>query len=188
MILGLLSDTHGQRQRARLAVRLLQERGATAFVHCGDVGGAGVLEELAGLRAWVVWGNVDDPTAGLVRFAESLGVTVAREVPLRIELDGRVLGVGHGHEPVFSRLETFADQRDARLLRGPWQGCHYVLHGHTHVPRDERVGPLRFINPGALHRASPPTVATLDLATDTVGFWQVFDDPAKPPPTRYHPD
>jgi predicted phosphodiesterase len=45
-----------------------------------------------------------------------------------------------------------------------------LLQGHTHVRADERVGTVRVINPGALHRAAQKTVATLDTETGEVKF------------------
>jgi putative phosphoesterase len=42
-----------------------------------------------------------------------------------------------------------------------------VLHGHTHVPRNERRGNVLFINPGCVTRANqgaPPSVAWLEVA------------------------
>ena len=59
VILGILSDTHGFHQRTAHAIALLEQLGASAFVHCGDIGGEAVLDELAGRKAWVVPGNVD---------------------------------------------------------------------------------------------------------------------------------
>jgi predicted phosphodiesterase len=53
------------------------------------------------------------------------------------------------------------------------QSFDYLLHGHTHVKRDERVGRTRVINPGALHRAREKTVAVLDTATDMLTFLTV---------------
>ena len=47
----------------------------------------------------------------------------------------------------------------------------YVCHGHTHRLRDDRIGDVRVINPGALnHPRNPrhPTIAVLDTATDTL--------------------
>jgi hypothetical protein len=46
----------------------------------------------------------------------------------------------------------------------------YLLYGHSHLFADDRRGPTRWINPGALHRAPTWTVALLDLATDQVRF------------------
>ncbi len=41
-----------------------------------------------------------------------------------------------------------------------------VLHGHTHVPRNERIGSVRFLNPGCVtrpNRGAPASVAYLDI-------------------------
>lgn len=178
MILGILSDTHGHWARTVVALRLLRQAGAEAFVHCGDVGGADVLDELAGLRAWVLCGNMDDASA----LCGTPGLTVAPQGPLRIELDGRVLVAFHGHEGEFGRWLAALDRHGE--LPPKLGRCDYILHGHTHVPRDVRVGPVRIINPGALHRAATHTVATLDLRTDTVAFWQVDDEGLASQPAR----
>jgi uncharacterized protein len=42
----------------------------------------------------------------------------------------------------------------------------YLFSGHTHVTADLQKGATRFINPGALHRASVWTVGLLDLASN----------------------
>ena len=98
MILGILSDTHGHQHAAAAAVRLLKEAGAEALVHCGDVGGMAVLDELAVLPAWFVRGNTDEPGSLLIEYARSIGITPPMDVPLRIDLDGHSLAVFHGHE------------------------------------------------------------------------------------------
>jgi predicted phosphodiesterase len=50
------------------------------------------------------------------------------------------------------------------------QQFDYLLLGHSHVRKDERIGKTRIVNPGALHRANPRTAATLDLASDQLRF------------------
>jgi hypothetical protein len=49
----------------------------------------------------------------------------------------------------------------------------YLLTGHSHVASDMRECATRFINPGALHRASSYTVALLNLADDSLRFLTV---------------
>ena len=46
----------------------------------------------------------------------------------------------------------------------------YLLTGHSHVAADSREGTTRLINPGALHRARPYTVALLNLADDPLRY------------------
>ena len=49
-----------------------------------------------------------------------------------------------------------------------------VLHGHTHVPRDEKRGAVRFLNPGCVtrpNRGAPASVAHLEIAPDGALQW-----------------
>lgn len=173
MILGVLSDTHGQGARTRAALQVLREHGATHFVHCGDVGGEPVLNELAGLDVCIVCGNTDCPDTPMVQYAASLGLRVGMPPPRRLELDGRHIVVFHGHEPEFARALLTVDRE------GHWpkwlKPCDYLLHGHTHIARCVAVDGVTIINPGALHRAVEYTVATIDLQSGTVAFHCVTD-------------
>jgi len=50
-----------------------------------------------------------------------------------------------------------------------------ILHGHTHVPRNERRGSVLFLNPGCVTRANqgaPPSVAWLEIANGKIS-WQL---------------
>lgn len=50
-----------------------------------------------------------------------------------------------------------------------------VLHGHTHVPRDEFWDGVRFLNPGCVtrpNRGAPPSVAFLEIAADGNLEWR----------------
>ena len=51
----------------------------------------------------------------------------------------------------------------------------YLLSGHTHVPHDQRFGAMRWINPGALHRARPKTFALLDVSRDKLTLRELDD-------------
>ena len=48
-----------------------------------------------------------------------------------------------------------------------------VLHGHTHVPRNERRGSILFLNPGCVTRANqgaPPSVAWLEISNGEINW------------------
>lgn len=52
-----------------------------------------------------------------------------------------------------------------------------VLHGHTHVPRDEQRNGVRFLNPGCVtrpNRGAPASVAQLEIAPDGSIAWQLI--------------
>ncbi|MGI8435914.1 MAG: metallophosphoesterase family protein [Chthoniobacterales bacterium] len=51
-----------------------------------------------------------------------------------------------------------------------------LLHGHTHVPRDEVRSAVRFLNPGCVtrpNRGAPPSVAWLEIAADGALRWEL---------------
>ncbi|HEV8604704.1 MAG TPA: YfcE family phosphodiesterase [Tepidisphaeraceae bacterium] len=160
MIIGILSDTHDRTDAMAAAVQLLQARGAEYFIHCGDVGSTAVLDSLAGLKGAFVWGNCDWDRTGLQRYAQVIGIDCFGAFG-ELEVDGRRIAVHHGDDPKLKQ----------RLLSE--QRHDYLLQGHTHVRQDVRVGKIRLINPGALHRANPKTVALLDTARDAVEFLEI---------------
>jgi putative phosphoesterase len=58
----------------------------------------------------------------------------------------------------------------------PPADCDVLLHGHTHVPRDETVGGVRFLNPGCVtrpNRGAPPSVAWLEIGDDGKLTWEL---------------
>ncbi len=51
-----------------------------------------------------------------------------------------------------------------------------LLHGHTHVPRDEVVDGVRILNPGSIGKANkgaPPSYAWLHLGTGQQVEWRI---------------
>ncbi len=159
MLLGVLSDSHGDAATTARAIAMLEARGATRLIHCGDICGDAVLSEFTGHPIVFVWGNCDAPSAATRRLVKALGLPWP-EGPVELEIAGRRIAVFHGHEPAF----------DAAVRDGQY---HYVFHGHTHRFRDERVNGCRVINPGALHRAAVKTVALLNVDTDELAFIRV---------------
>jgi hypothetical protein len=64
------------------------------------------------------------------------------------------------------RLQHIAPER-------PPENIEVVLHGHTHVPRNQKVGGVLFLNPGCVtrpNRGSPASVAWLKIADGKVNW------------------
>ena len=154
---------------------MLERLGAEAFIHCGDIGGAEVLDALGGRRVWFVWGNTDHAEVNLERYAESVGIHRPVAVPVVVKIDGVVFQVFHGHETQFTRIAD-AVGRDVAELRVLLPGVDYVAFGHTHEALHFEVGGVQFVNPGALHRAVTYSVATVDTESREVEHWVVRDD------------
>lgn len=160
MKIGILSDTHGNVSRTRDALGILSSHNVDAIVHCGDVGSMQCLMLLAqsAPRVYAVAGNTDAHLADLETAARSYGIHfgwASIQGPLD---DGRFFAATHGHDSaLFHQLAR--DRRNA-----------YVFCGHSHLMRDDRIGPVRIINPGAVQRANPHTVALLNTADDSLEF------------------
>ncbi len=160
MLIGILSDSHGQHRMVRKAMSLFDKSGVSHIIHCGDVGGIPVIDEMVGNDCTFVWGNMDSRDGGLEEYLQTVGISIPVAVPTRLTLGGKRFAVFHGHEPAFAlSLDTL--------------DVEYVLHGHTHTARDERVGSVRVINPGALHDAPRKTVAVLDTVSDSLSFHEI---------------
>jgi putative phosphoesterase len=117
--------------------------------HLGDVCAERILGELRaiGPPVTVVRGNCD------TNFEWPLVVDLARS-GLRFRLQ---------HIPP-----------ESRTLSG--EDVDIVLHGHTHVPRNERRGGVLLLNPGCVtrpNRGSPASVAWLEITNGKVN-WQLI--------------
>lgn len=146
MKVGLVSDTHG----------LLRPElfdlfdGVERILHAGDVGDEEILDDLAAIApVTAVWGNVD-------------GESVRRRTREQAELecDGVRVVLVHGHGVA-----------DPDELPGLFPDADVVVHGHTHVPRCERVGGLWLVNPGSAGPRRidrPVTAAVAELRPDGV--------------------
>jgi putative phosphoesterase len=155
-LLGVLSDTHDRADAAAAGIATLRAAGAQFLIHCGDVGGERILDLLAGIPCAFVWGNNDYDRASLTRYAVELGLQCGGDFA-ELQFAGKKIAVTHGDS---AKLIRNAMAEDA--------GYDYLFLGHTHIPANDRVGRLRIVNPGALHRAARKTVALVDLINDVV--------------------
>jgi putative phosphoesterase len=153
MRVAILSDTHDRVEPLIVALDLLRGRRAEYYIHCGDVGGQRILDALAGLPCTFVWGNNDYDVASLEDYAANLGLSCGNR-GVELSLGGKSFFVHHGDDGARKRAAIEEQRFD------------YILQGHTHVFNDQRSGRTRLINPGALHRAHPKSVALLDTETD----------------------
>jgi uncharacterized protein len=154
MRIGILSDTHDQVARATRAVAMLIAEGAEMLFHCGDLTGPEVVAVCGRLPSCYVFGNNDFEEDVLRLAMESVGGNCLGRGAV-LSLEGRRIAMTHG--------DSAAELRRLRLLEPD-----YLLFGHSHRQTDERDGPTRWINPGALHRAAAWTAAVLDLENDSL--------------------
>jgi putative phosphoesterase len=159
MRIGILSDTHDQVARTATAVAMLIAEGVEVLIHCGDLTGPEVVTECGRLPSYYVFGN-NDFEEDCLRHAMARVGGICLDRGGELVLNKWRVAVTHG--------DSLAEMRRLRTLEPD-----YLLFGHSHRPTDERDGPTRWINPGALHRATAWTVAVLDLAGDALRWLKV---------------
>jgi uncharacterized protein len=150
MRIGIVSDTHDQRDNVLTALALLRQRRVNMVLHCGDIEDPATVALFDGLDVHFVFGNCDHDRDALRAAMADIHATLHEDVG-HLELEGRKIAFLHGD--------------DSQLLRDVEQSGAYdfLFHGHTHQAMERRSGPTRVINPGALQRARPKTFVVLDL-------------------------
>ena len=163
MLLAIISDTHENLPAISAIKPILNTVRPDIVVHCGDIISPPVLQQFAGLPMRVVFGNNDGEREGLQAMAASCGFPPIED-ELRFEAGGKTFYVYHGTRTQI--LET-------AIVSGSYD---YVLTGHTHRKRDERIGRSRVVNPGALFMAPIFSIAVLQTDTDKLEFIEVVPE------------
>ena len=150
MLIGVVSDTHGHVEFTRPAIRMLESCRVDAVIHCGDIGSEEIIALFQQWPTHFVFGNVDDQRQRLRRAIEQAGQTCHDRFGSLELLDKRI---------------AFLHGDDAALLEQTISGGRYdlVCYGHTHVAEQHQQGKTAVLNPGALYRAHPHSLAVVDL-------------------------
>ena len=150
MRLGIISDTHGHVELTRPAVRMLESLEVDAVLHCGDIGSMAVVELFSQWPTHFVFGNCDDGTATFAAAIKMAGQT-CHGMFGDLEFEGVRVALLHSH--------------DRRKFRETIDGGEFqlVCYGHTHVAAVDRHGDTVVVNPGAIYRADPHSIAVVDL-------------------------
>lgn len=145
---GIISDTHGLLRPEALAAL----QGCELIVHAGDIGNAGILDQLAAIAPLqVVRGNNDLNLSWADGIADHL----------IFELEGWPVLLVHDIADVPALL-------DDRIK--------LVITGHSHKPLIEWRGKRLYLNPGSAGRRRfklPVTLALLDIDAHSIE-WELI--------------
>lgn len=150
MRIGVVSDSHGHVELTRPAIRMLESLEVELVLHCGDIGSAAVVELFAAWPTHFVFGNCDAHRPGLAAAIQAAGQTCHGEFGA-LEIEGKRIAMIHSDD-----RRQFHDA----LNSGQWD---LVCYGHTHIAAIERHGRTLALNPGALYRATPHSLAIVEL-------------------------
>lgn len=148
--IGVISDTHGHVENARRALRMFDALDVTAILHCGDIGSLAVVELFANQPAHFVFGNTDTDLDRFAAEIRHLGQHCHGQFG-DLEFAGVRVALLHSH--------------DGRRFRQTIACGDYglVCYGHTHVAAIDRHGDTLVVNPGAMYRANPHSIAVVEL-------------------------
>ncbi|MEM8945988.1 MAG: YfcE family phosphodiesterase [Planctomycetota bacterium] len=150
MRLGIVSDSHGHVELTRPAIRMLDSLEVERVLHCGDIGSTDVVEMFRQWPTDFVFGNCDDNHADLQHAIASAGLT-CHGLFGEMEIEGRRIALLHSHER--RRFDQVTSSGEYDL----------VCYGHTHIAKIERIGETLIVNPGAIYRANPHSIAIVEL-------------------------
>lgn len=150
MRIGVVSDSHGHVELTRPAIIMLKSLEVDCVLHCGDIGSADVVRLFADWPTHFVFGNCDGNREELAAAIEAAGQTCHGEFGT-LEIAGKRIALLHSHDGARFRQTLQSEAWDL------------VCYGHTHVASIDRYGPTLALNPGALYRANPHSLAIVDL-------------------------
>lgn len=150
MRLGVVSDSHGHVDHVRPAIRMLESLEVDRVLHCGDIGSLAVVEMFVQWPTGFVFGNCDYDRAEFAALIAAAGQTCHGEFG-DLEIAGKRVALLHSD--------------DRRRFQEAIRSGEYdlVCYGHTHVAASEHIGDTLVLNPGALYRANPHSIAVVEF-------------------------
>ena len=133
-MIGVMSDSHDNRDAIKQAVSLFNSAGCELVIHAGDFVAPFAALELANLtcRVKAVFGNCDGEKQGLARAVQHFGDI--QEPPFLFEWKETQYLLTHLDFP----LNSYLKQHDPDVL----------IFGHTHRPEVRFQGNTLLVNPG----------------------------------------
>lgn len=154
MLLGIISDTHDRKKAVMAAVEIFNSYDVELILHAGDFVSPFVPIWLKGLKAKVigVYGNNEGERELLAERMRKLGHEIRGDFA-EVEVEGKRIALYHG---------TIQGILNALINSGAYD---IVVHGHTHMPREDRVGNTLVINSGEAcgYLYDRPTIGILDV-------------------------
>ncbi len=158
MIIGILSDTHNNTDKIIRAVDFFNLRQAEIVLHAGDFSMPSSAKYFSKLKGSFisVFGNNDFQEHDLSRIINNFGII--SHAPYNFVIDNKIFTLTH-------------------YLYGNYNNTDYVIYGHTHKPRIQKINNCTYINPGecCARRYGRSTVALLDTNTENAQIFDITD-------------
>ncbi len=142
MLVGVVSDTHGYLNPKVLELLACVEH----ILHAGDIGDAGIIEELARIAPVTTVRGNNDRTGPEAIFPEEV----------RFELDGWNFFLTH-------QVKVPKGPDDPSMEPYQKTGADVVVFGHSHIAFQRQIGTVLFFNPGAAGKRRFKVVPSIGL-------------------------
>ena len=145
MLIGVVSDTHGYLNPR--VPELLE--GVDRILHAGDIGDAGIIEDLSRIAPVTTVRGNNDRTGPESLFPEEA----------TLELDGWNFFLTH-------QAKVPKGPEDPPMEAYNKAGADVVVFGHSHMAFQQQIGTVLFFNPGAAGKRRfkvVPSIGTLEL-------------------------
>jgi hypothetical protein len=156
--IAVISDSHDHVQTLELALKLANEAGVQALLHCGDLCAPFMLNLMAerfGGPIHVVFGNNDGDGRLLQTVAARHAHITLHGIYAELGIGGRQIAMIHYPEPARRIAQSGA--------------FNLVCYGHDHSKHLEQIGQTWLLNPGELMGLkAEPTWALYDVEGNTV--------------------
>src|SRR5438046_260458 len=117
-MIGIMANSDGRADAVQTATQMLAASGAEFVIHLGDIGGRHVLDALASLGGFFIWGDRDHDRTGLLRYGHTLGLTCFGIMGEFQHADKRIM-ILHGEDKSILKKLIAEQQYD------------YILCGHA---------------------------------------------------------
>jgi len=134
MKIGIIGDTHDNIPNIKKAVQLFKRKKVTFVIHAGDICSPRTVELFKGLNMIFVQGNCDGDSEKLKEKISEIGGKFFIGGFGEIEIGGKRFAITHKPTVIENILGAKYD---------------FIIHGHTHEKKVEKIGKVVVINPGS---------------------------------------
>jgi uncharacterized protein len=152
MKIGVISDSHDQRERILQAIEIFKDKKVEMVIHCGDWVAPFSAARFSALECPIkgVFGN-NDGDKDMHRDKNSEFIRYNNE-KLELEVGGKKVFVTHGHKKEIVDFALKSGRYDA------------VFSGHTHVAHVKKEGNTLWLNPGTLVDETSSEIKGMSIA------------------------
>lgn len=161
MKIGIIGDTHDNVPNIKKAVRIFKRKKVSLVIHTGDIISPKTVELFKGLNMVFVQGNCDGDVEKLKEKIAEIGGKFFIGGFGEMEFAGKKFALTH--KPTV--VETILGAK-----------YNFIIHGHTHEKKIEKIGNVIVINPGSHYlgdNKSQNCVVIVDLKNNVIDLIKI---------------